>query len=68
MEREVGDIFELYGIKYKVMRPIYVFHDTSCERCDLFGECVKGEVYEIIGPCSGIVRNDRRNIYFKILE
>ena len=64
MEREIGEVFEFEGGKYKVEK------GEGCKKCSFDkGEYCYAEDFEIVGECSVYSRKDTTEVIFvKIVD
>lgn len=73
--KKVGEVFELNGKKYVAVER--QFNEMSCAKC-AFGErtmsrtkikcSIVSKTAIKLGSCSGIFREDKKDIYFKLVE
>lgn len=61
MERQIGEIFYLNGVKLKVVE------GNSCNGCYLRECCFHLKAF-ILGYCGGAIRSDGKYVYFKKVE
>jgi hypothetical protein len=58
IERKVGEVFEAYGVKYKVIE------GRGCDDCAIC-DCFIGEIAEVLGECDDFDRLDGKSVHFK---
>ena len=66
MERQIGEIFDLLGVKLEVIEG----EENSCEGCYLFDETLCGcdIIANFIGSCAYSEREDKKDVIFKKIE
>lgn len=63
MERKIGEVFEYYGVRLKVVEGFYCNHCYFRGKCEN-EECCTSEHILVSGPCSKRKREDGKSVQF----